>query len=556
MDMPTLEDCAARAQIEEYWYQKHTSKGLVSSYKCQVRFSLDDYEETKTLTAKEQSDLKSKVETQRTKFGKVIAKKHANDLGAFYSYQIKKWEDLLLHTIDIDDALDWTAMCVGEDFPKKSPSKPSRKKIPAKPKRNSFFKPISFFQKILGQTLRIRDRQQRSFDKACSFWRETKQIEDDWYSHKLKAFQTSLKGWERDKKDHENNQKEINASVADLRLQYFSGKKSAVEEYVSIVLSNSNYPVSYSPESSIQYRHETKILVIDFQLPSLKEMPNFADVKYTISTGSVTTKNMTDTRRSKLHESAMYQVAIRTVHEVFESDVEKHIQLVVFNGYLNSLDRATGSEKNNCIMSLSADRQAFERINLSHIDPKECFKGLKGISAPKLSTLTPVKPIATVETNDRRFVDSREITKKLDDSVNLAAMDWEDFEHLVRELFELEFGAGGTEVRVTQASSDGGVDAIAIDPDPIRGGKIVIQAKRYTNVVGVSAVRDLWGTVQHEGAMKGILVTTSDYGPDSYEFVKDKPLSLLNGSNLLHLLKQHGHRASIDMAAAKAARLD
>ena len=56
--------------------------------------------------------------------------------------------------------------------------------------------------------------------------------------------------------------------------------------------------------------------------------------------------------------------------------------------------------------------------------------------------------------------------------------------------------------------------------------------------------------------MKDILVTTSDYGPDSYEFVKDKPLSLLNGSNLLHLLKQHGHRASIDMAAAKAARLD
>jgi len=25
---------------------------------------------------------------------------------------------------------------------------------------------------------------------------------------------------------------------------------------------------------------------------------------------------------------------------------------------------------------------------------------------------------------------------------------------------------------------------IAFDPDPIRGGKIVIQAKRYTNVVG------------------------------------------------------------------------
>ena len=88
-------------------------------------------------------------------------------------------------------------------------------------------------------------------------------------------------------------------------------------------------------------------------------------------------------------------------------------------------------------------------------------------------------------------------------------------------------------------------------PDPIRGGKIVIQAKRYTNVVGVSAVRDLYGTTLNEGATKGILVTTADYGPDAYEFAKGKPLTLLNGSNLLHLLEKHGHKAKIDLKEAK-----
>ena len=59
------------------------------------------------------------------------------------------------------------------------------------------------------------------------------------------------------------------------------------------------------------------------------------------------------------------------------------------------------------------------------------------------------------------------------------------------------------QVKLTQSSRDGGVDAIAFDPDPVRGGKIAIQAKRYTNVVGVSAARDLFGTVMNEGAMKG-----------------------------------------------------
>ncbi|MBM4055761.1 MAG: restriction endonuclease, partial [Planctomycetes bacterium] len=60
-----------------------------------------------------------------------------------------------------------------------------------------------------------------------------------------------------------------------------------------------------------------------------------------------------------------------------------------------------------------------------------------------------------------------------------------------------------------------------------------------------------FGTVMNEGATKGILVSTADYGPDAYEFAKGKPLTLLNGSNLLHLLGKHGHKAKIDLKEAK-----
>ena len=130
-------------------------------------------------------------------------------------------------------------------------------------------------------------------------------------------------------------------------------------------------------------------------------------------------------------------------------------------------------------------------------------------------------------------------------------MDWQEFEHLIREVFEKEFSSAGGEVKVTQASRDGGVDAIGYDPDPIKGGKFVIQAKRYINTVGVSAVRDLYGTVMNEGANKGILVTTSDYGPDAYGFAKDKPLTLISGANLLHMLEKHGYRARIDLQEAR-----
>jgi len=58
-------------------------------------------------------------------------------------------------------------------------------------------------------------------------------------------------------------------------------------------------------------------------------------------------------------------------------------------------------------------------------------------------------------------------------------------------------------------------------------------------------VRDLWGTVQHEGATKGIMITTSGYGPDSYKFADGKPLNLIDGSGLLALCQEYKIAARI-----------
>lgn len=228
------------------------------------------------------------------------------------------------------------------------------------------------------------------------------------------------------------------------------------------------------------------------------------------------------------------------------------IESTVVNGKIHTVDKATGKEINPYILSVTVSKNDFNELNLQEIDPKAWFKNAKGVSAAALAKVTPIAPIVTMSKDDDRFIEGYEVADKLNESVNLAAMDWRDFENLIREVFEQEFNSSGGEVKITQASRDGGVDAVAFDPDPIRGGKIVIQAKRYTNVVGVSAVRDLYGTLMNEGAMKGILVTTSNYGNDAYEFAKGKPLQLLNGANLLSLLEKHGHKARINIKEAKA----
>jgi len=267
--------------------------------------------------------------------------------------------------------------------------------------------------------------------------------------------------------------------------------------------------------------------------------------------GCYPTKKLSKNRINETYDDVLYQMCLRTVYEVCKADIDDLASIVVFNGWVDYIDQATGREVNACILSLQVSKAEFLSLNLSRVDAKICFRSLKGIAGGKLFGMTPVKPILQLNKEDKRFVPSYGVVETLDDSCNLASMDWLDFENLIREIFGKEFGSYGGEVKLTQSSRDGGVDAIAFDPDPVRGGKIAIQAKRYTNVVGVSAVRDLFGTVMNEGAMKGILVTTSYFGSDAYEFCKDKLLTLINGDELLYLLQKHGYKARINLAEAR-----
>jgi len=283
----------------------------------------------------------------------------------------------------------------------------------------------------------------------------------------------------------------------------------------------------------------------------MSDFPTLQEVRYVMSRDQFVEKHITQSQLRQLYDSVLYQIALRTMHELFSADEGNYLASIVFNGYVQSIDLATGHQISPCVISVQANKIEFMGIDLSNVDPRACFRRLKGISSANLHSLTPIPPILTFDRDDKRFVIPRAVVDTLDEGDNLAAMDWEDFEHLVRELFSEEFARPGGEVKVTRASRDGGIDAVAFDPDPIHGGKFVIQAKRYTNTVGVSAVRDLYGTVLNEGANKGILVTTSDYGSDAYDFARGKPLVLLNGSNLLHLLEKHGHKAHIDLAQAR-----
>jgi restriction system protein len=387
---------------------------------------------------------------------------------------------------------------------------------------------------------------QVEYEEAIAKWSEAvKNIETE--NQKRKA--EHLAAVERWKNEQIKNQQ----AVAELKIDYKLLRPEAVNIYCKLVLQSSDLPNGLGRKCDFEYIPESKILIVDHALPAPDDIVYVKKVDFIQASGKLfrTRLDISDNEFKRFYDDALYQICLRTFHELFEADAADALEAVVFNGWIESVDKASGNDIKACVMSVQAKKEEFQKINLVRVDPKACFKALKGVGSSALHSLTPIAPVLKINREDKRFIASYAVAGQLDERTNLAAMDWEDFEHLIRELFEKEFSKPGCEVKVTQASRDGGVDSVVLDSDPIHGGKTVIQAKRYTNTVGVAAVRELYGTVLNEGAMKGILVTTADYGPDAYEFAKGKPLVLLNGANLLHLLEKHGHKAKIDIQEAK-----
>lgn len=550
-------------QINENWY---TPSGKTRQTPIYIASILNEYlGEFRDIQGKTEEELEQKADKQIQKWKQkeirarvVEAKREALDNAESY------WEEraneakaaledirgILVSSLSAPSVLDLNSYYDRRQFEafkfsRKKPTKPSPSKPPQQPKRKLFHvlipplwrKRLDTYASAMVVHENREQRRQSEFKNDLVAWQERYDKAKSQYEARRQRFIQA--------------QDEHNRHIQYFIEQYEAGAPEAIKEYLGEVFAKDKLPESFPVESSVSFDSNSLTAVIDLTLPNQDSVSTVIDYKFKKTTRSASPVNIKPKEHDDLYDSAIKQAVLRALNRAFASTKPDDTLAAVVNGWVTYLDKTTGTDKTSCVISVSADRQKFEEINLKRVDPTECVKGLKGLVAGPLSQVAPVQPILQLNREDNRFVESQAVLAEINATTNLAEIGWEEFEHLVRELFGKMFSDQGSEVKVTQASSDGGVDAIAFDPDPIRGGKFVIQAKRYTKVVPVSAVRDLYGTMIAEGASKGLLVTTSHFGKDSREFVKDKPISLIDGSNLVFLLEKHGHKVRIDIKEAR-----
>jgi restriction system protein len=283
---------------------------------------------------------------------------------------------------------------------------------------------------------------------------------------------------------------------------------------------------------------ESFLLAVEWYLPPVDVVPHHKAFRH-IKTRKVvepTPRPVTEVRQ--IYQNVIAQIALRALREIFDSTPEDMISTVVFNGRVHDVDPLTGQKIQPYLITLRATRQQFMPLILDEpkFNPVECVRRyfFADIS-PHPDELIPVEPVMPFSMADPRVIDPIDVISGIDKRPNLLELTPKEFEAFIQNLFTKM----GFDTKLYQASGDGGIDCVAYDPHPITGGKFIVQAKLYTRTVQPTHVRDLWGSVQHEGATKGITITTSGYGPDSYKFAGGKPLNLIDGSGLLALCQEY-----------------
>ncbi|MEV5743024.1 restriction endonuclease [Microbispora rosea] len=325
-----------------------------------------------------------------------------------------------------------------------------------------------------------------------------------------------------------------NARLNDLRRGLYAGQSEAVEWLVGKVLEKSTYPSGFPRVYQVAYRPENRDLVVEFELPPQSIIPDVRAYKYVKQRDAIDPVPRPQTEVKQRYATLLARVALRTLHEIFTATPDV-VEAVVFNGRRNTIDQATGKKVRPHLLSVQAERNVFEELVLADVNPVACLKRLNALVSPNPYDLEAIEPFITFDLKRFRFTEDMDVVSGLDSRRNLLKLSPTEFEHLVRELFV----AMGAEAWTTIPSKDGGVDAVATSKNLFFGGVCLIQAKRWSGLVGLDAVHALTGVMADHNATTGVLVTTSWFGRASEQFAQRNRITLINGAELKHLIKEY-----------------
>jgi restriction system protein len=190
----------------------------------------------------------------------------------------------------------------------------------------------------------------------------------------------------REAKVRERNDK-IDAFIANLGY----GDVEAIQEYVSIVLASSVYPAHFPVEHEFEFHASSAELRLKVLVPSPDCLPTIKAYKYNKAKDAITTTNLSQKACKDQYASAVHQVTLRSLHEVFEADRRGLIQTISLEVGTKTNDPATGLTSFIVFVATAAERDAFMALDLSNVVPAATLDHLGASMSKNPFGLLPAK---------------------------------------------------------------------------------------------------------------------------------------------------------------------
>lgn len=163
----------------------------------------------------------------------------------------------------------------------------------------------------------------------------------------------------------------------------------AIEDYVGIVLSNSAYPDSFPVEHEHSFDLVSRELTLQVNIPEPSAVPSVKEYRYVKAKDEITASQLTAKAQKDRYTAAVHQVAVRTLHEVFEADRAGKIHSIALAVGVNRVAPATGQPEYVPLTIVAADRETFNSFDLANVVPAATLDHLGAAVSKSPFDLTP-----------------------------------------------------------------------------------------------------------------------------------------------------------------------
>ncbi|MDX6242085.1 MAG: restriction system protein [Kribbellaceae bacterium] len=172
----------------------------------------------------------------------------------------------------------------------------------------------------------------------------------------------------------------------------------AIEDYVGIVLANSVYPESFSVVHEYTFDLASRELTLVVSVPEPGGVSGIKEHRYVKAKDEISHVSLSAKEQKDRYAAAVWQVAIRSIHEVFEADRAGKVRSIALTVDTTHIAPATGLPESIPLVVVAAERESFMAFDLSNALPHATLGYLGAALSKSPYDLTPADTSAGVRT--------------------------------------------------------------------------------------------------------------------------------------------------------------